>query len=142
MPYDEYLLTPEWRDRRLAALARAGYRCQLCYSAGPLDVHHRTYERRGEELDSDLIALCRDCHRDHHGRLNVRALNRARIQAAFEPGAVASHPYRRGLSEEEDCAYCATEVFDDLCLACGRLAPKASLGFAHRLSSKRRPAGV
>lgn len=29
-----------------------------------LEVHHRTYERRGHERDSDLIALCWGCHED------------------------------------------------------------------------------
>lgn len=27
-----------------------------------LEVHHRTYERRGRERDSDLVALCWACH--------------------------------------------------------------------------------
>lgn len=29
-----------------------------------LEVHHLTYERRGHELDSDLLALCWGCHED------------------------------------------------------------------------------
>lgn len=29
-----------------------------------LEVHHLTYERRGHELDSDLVALCWGCHED------------------------------------------------------------------------------
>lgn len=29
-----------------------------------LEVHHRTYARRGYELDSDLVALCWGCHED------------------------------------------------------------------------------
>ncbi len=67
MPYAEYLLTPEWQEKRLAALKRAGYRCQLCNADAELHVHHRTYERRGHEWDSDLIVLCAPCHRRHHG---------------------------------------------------------------------------
>ncbi len=36
-----------------------------------LDVHHRMYERRGEERDVDLIVLCHECHSIFHelGRL-------------------------------------------------------------------------
>jgi len=29
-----------------------------------LEVHHRTYARRGYELDTDLVALCWGCHED------------------------------------------------------------------------------
>jgi hypothetical protein len=49
MPYREYLRTPEWQPRRERALERAGRRCQVCYGDEQLDVHHRTYERRGDE---------------------------------------------------------------------------------------------
>ncbi len=57
MPYREYLHTDHWQQVRHAALARAGHRCQLCNSSHRLEVHHRTYTRRGVEQDSDVIAL-------------------------------------------------------------------------------------
>ena len=67
MPYREYLRTPEWRRTRAAALVRAGYSCSLDVAhTENLEVHHRTYERRGEELETDVVVLCRDCHRAHH----------------------------------------------------------------------------
>lgn len=62
MPYREYLRTPEWRERRLTALARAEHRCEVCNATSNLEAHHRTYARRGEEQDSDLTVLCRSCH--------------------------------------------------------------------------------
>lgn len=69
MPYAEYLATPEWQDRRRASLALADGKCQLCgKSDGGVDVHHRTYDRRGCELPSDLTVLCRGCHEKHHGK--------------------------------------------------------------------------
>ena len=37
----------------------------------PLQVHHRTYERRGAELDSDLIAFCPTCHGLFHEWLEL-----------------------------------------------------------------------
>ncbi len=73
MPYREYLLTPEWEDRRARHLRSAGYRCQVCNAGGTrLDVHHRTYERLGEELFKDLVVLCNKCHELFHreGRLS------------------------------------------------------------------------
>ncbi len=62
MPYRDYLQTPEWAERRRGALRRADHACQTCGAGGRLHVHHRTYERRGEEPPDDLIVLCEDCH--------------------------------------------------------------------------------
>lgn len=67
MPYREYLRTPEWQERRKARLKAARFRCQVCNTKnGRLNVHHRTYERRGEELAADLIVLCEPCHHMFH----------------------------------------------------------------------------
>lgn len=66
MPYSQYLKTDHWNMIRRDALARSRYRCQLCNSQEPLQVHHRTYERRGQEIPSDVIALCQSCHEKHH----------------------------------------------------------------------------
>ena len=71
MPYQQYLQTPEWFARRTAALRRAGYRCQLCNRTGRLEVHHRTYERRGNESPEDLIVLCDECHRTFNAHRDV-----------------------------------------------------------------------
>ncbi|PLS85216.1 MAG: hypothetical protein CYG60_13800 [Actinobacteria bacterium] len=67
LPYKEYLRTPHWKRKREAKLRSVGRRCQFC-NRGPhnLDVHHRTYERLGEELDQDLTVLCRACHTNFH----------------------------------------------------------------------------
>lgn len=71
MPYGDFLLTPEWRSMRLRAIRSADFACQVCNGSGALDVHHRTYERRGRELPGDLVVLCWECHRLFHkgGRL-------------------------------------------------------------------------
>ena len=69
MPYADYLRTVHWQHVRELALAAAGYRCQMCNSPGPiLDVHHRTYERRGYEQPGDVTVLCRKCHGLFHGK--------------------------------------------------------------------------
>jgi nucleoside 2-deoxyribosyltransferase len=67
MEYSEYLLTPHWKERRAQALAAAEYRCVACNSPDDLTVHHRTYERRGEELLTDLTVFCKTCHAKFHG---------------------------------------------------------------------------
>jgi hypothetical protein len=67
MPYQQYLRTPEWRQTKAAALLRAGNACSLdvTHTEG-LEVHHRTYERRGAELVADLAVLCHSCHQLYH----------------------------------------------------------------------------
>jgi hypothetical protein len=104
MPYKEYLRTPEWRARRQRALEAAEHRCQLDRRhSGNLDVHHNTYERRGEERPGDLIVLCRGCHRKHHFR---KAPSQAEVASVAPPAAkvrapeatTASRSRRRGRS--------------------------------------------
>lgn len=72
MPYQDYLRTPEWLETREWKLKRAGFRCQACNVNGHLQVHHRTYENRGNERDSDLIVLCSDCHSIFHQQGKLR----------------------------------------------------------------------
>lgn len=69
MPYEHYLQTTEWKMRREQALRDAGNKCQLCYTPKFLEVHHKTYQRRGHELPGDLIVLCNDCHSKHHDKI-------------------------------------------------------------------------
>ncbi len=65
--YEDYLQSDVWQRTRDLALEYYGERCCLCNSADNLNVHHRTYERRGNERLVDLIVLCRDCHASYHG---------------------------------------------------------------------------
>jgi hypothetical protein len=67
LPYEQYLQTAWWRQRRREALVWAGGKCQLCSAMEGLDVHHNTYVRLGCEVETDLIVLCRSCHERHHG---------------------------------------------------------------------------
>lgn len=64
--YHEYLQSEGWKVRRQWKLEAAGDRCQLCDATHHLQVHHRTYERLGNERISDLIVLCEGCHRKFH----------------------------------------------------------------------------
>lgn len=69
MPYEEYLKTEHWAEISAEAKKRAGNACQLCNASGTtLDVHHRTYERRGFERLDDLTVLCRQCHAKFHDK--------------------------------------------------------------------------
>ena len=70
MPYEEYLKTPEWAQKREQALERDGYCCRVCNSGKNLNVHHRTYARRGNEDLNDLTTLCQSCHEYFHEKMS------------------------------------------------------------------------
>ena len=71
LPYGRYLRTQHWKRKRAEAIGRAKCRCQLCNQGPmdgvPLEVHHRTYERRGTEAPEDLTVLCLRHHKAFHG---------------------------------------------------------------------------
>lgn len=71
MSYGLYLKTPHWQSVRKAALARAENRCALCNDIQNLEVHHRTYSRRGAERPADVVVLCGACHSRFHGKLRA-----------------------------------------------------------------------
>lgn len=74
MPYHEYLQTVEWKAKRDEAVERDAGRCRLCYSSENLQVHHRTYYRRGNEHPNDLTTLCKECHEHFHSKVTEREL--------------------------------------------------------------------
>jgi hypothetical protein len=63
--YQNYMNSQEWRAKREKVLIFWGNRCALCNSQDRIQVHHRTYERLGQELLTDLIPLCYKCHDRH-----------------------------------------------------------------------------
>jgi hypothetical protein len=68
MPYKDYLETDHWKSLRKRKLKQSGYKCQICSSTKDLNVHHNTYENRGNEDDCDLVVLCHVCHEMFHGK--------------------------------------------------------------------------
>ena len=64
--YNERMARPDWGEKRQERLQIDDYMCQTCCHDGsnwPLEVHHKTYERFGNEnVLTDLITLCRQCH--------------------------------------------------------------------------------
>jgi 5-methylcytosine-specific restriction endonuclease McrA len=64
--YAEYLQTLWWRQ--IARAMRDAYPvCQKCDFPYELNVHHRTYDRLGnEKIPDDLMVLCRSCHSREH----------------------------------------------------------------------------
>jgi len=68
MHYSEFLKTRYWARVRKAALSQQGACCQICGKKHLLQVHHLTYEFRGDELNhmDCLQVLCANCHHDQH----------------------------------------------------------------------------
>lgn len=83
MDYKTYIQSENWRKKRENVLIFWGYRCALCFSPNNLHVHHRTYERLGRELITDLIPLCERCHNDHHN-FTGRSTNPETIAAVLD----------------------------------------------------------
>lgn len=66
--YEQYLSSPEWRHKRDLVLIRDDFVCQGCLASKATEVHHLTYDNRGDELFFQLVSLCCDCHRKTHKR--------------------------------------------------------------------------
>jgi len=64
--YWDYITSQRWYDKSAAALYLADYKCMVCYGNEALSVHHRTYERLGNELMTDLLVICQPCHNIFH----------------------------------------------------------------------------
>lgn len=64
-----YLKSSQWQTLRKKVLKRDAYTCQSCQTSGiPLEVHHITYIRLGNENISDLVSVCRYCHQAIHDK--------------------------------------------------------------------------
>lgn len=68
MFYYDFLKTPYWHAVRYKIIQKSNFKCSLCNSNHSLQVHHRSYENRGYEIDTqkDLICLCKNCHEKFH----------------------------------------------------------------------------
>jgi len=69
--YAEYLLSPEWCRLRNAVLER-DYYCRCCHVNLSVDAHHLTYVRIFHERLTDLVGVCRDCHKTIHEELEAK----------------------------------------------------------------------
>jgi len=60
--YQEYLASREWAVKREAVRRRSKGKCERCKRNDMHSVHHKTYERIGNEKLADLQAICDPCH--------------------------------------------------------------------------------
>ena len=68
--YRTYIKSEEWQRKRELVLEFWDHKCATCFNHRDLHVHHRTYERLGEEKLTDLIVLCEGCHEKFHETLH------------------------------------------------------------------------
>ena len=73
MPHDEYLRTPEWQDKRHAALERARLAASSATRLASLTFTIGHNERRGNDEGSDPTVICSDCHHISTGTPGWRA---------------------------------------------------------------------
>lgn len=73
--YSIYLLSPEWK--RIAEKRKEidNHACCMCGCTGtmnnPLQVHHLSYRNVGNEnVYTDVMTLCRICHKSIHKAMN------------------------------------------------------------------------
>lgn len=62
--YINYLQSQRWRTLARAVKLRAKGKCEICRRADGVECAHLTYDRIFNEPLSDLLWLCRRCHRD------------------------------------------------------------------------------
>jgi len=62
--YQAHIRSSYWRWLRDIVGEVVGWRCERCGLSGhDFDLHHKTYERFGEERSGDVEYLCKGCHR-------------------------------------------------------------------------------
>ena len=76
--YSEYIHSEKWGERRLAKIEQAHFRCEKCGEKHNLSVHHKTYDRLGNERTDDLIVLCSSCHwvADEYRKGNTKLMDK------------------------------------------------------------------
>jgi hypothetical protein len=72
--YQRYLASREWSLLREKVRSRSHNRCEHCFNAPQQAVHHLTYERIGDELLTDLMAVCHPCHEWLSGKSELNPL--------------------------------------------------------------------
>jgi hypothetical protein len=62
--YVRYLESTRWRNLARLVRLRAKGKCESCLRADGEECAHLTYERIFNERPTDLVWLCKKCHRD------------------------------------------------------------------------------
>src|SRR5438128_1554513 len=71
---NEYLRSEHWKQFRVLILARDPI-CRICEKRKSADPHHLSYDRLHNELEDDVIGICRTCHNYIHAHKELCRIN-------------------------------------------------------------------
>jgi 5-methylcytosine-specific restriction endonuclease McrA len=69
--YQEYLRSPQWKEKRVLVMARDNNTCQHCKNTTATEIHHVRYDNIFDEPLEDLISLCNLCHSQAHKKGSI-----------------------------------------------------------------------
>lgn len=73
--YTDYINSDAWFSVRELAFNHHGRFCKKCGGTNRLHVHHKTYRNfKKEDVENDLVPLCRGCHKGVHALVKKRGL--------------------------------------------------------------------
>ncbi len=108
--YIDFQRSTGWKKtrRRLVGKESIGI-CRGCLKPGRVELHHLTYERLGNELDSDLLPLCRKCHGLLHKKLRHEYPHYCVEEHAALTGVWFQRIFGKSLSEPSKSANAARQ---------------------------------
>lgn len=72
--YWEKLQDPRWQKKRLEAMEKSDFCCEICGDSGSmLQVHHKEYFKGHEPWEygvNQLAVLCKSCHENQHSSVD------------------------------------------------------------------------
>jgi hypothetical protein len=115
--YQRYLTGREWGLKREKVRERCGGVCERCRHFPMSHVHHLTYERKYNELLSDLQGLCEGCHEFTHGKTNVDPKSKVpvmvlgrKVKNIYLAGKIGRSDWRNSFMNDPRFAYVNTLV--------------------------------
>jgi hypothetical protein len=67
--YARYLQSPRWLKLARAVCIRAKEKCEICWRRDGEECAHLTYERIFNERMTDVLWVCKRCHRELDSRI-------------------------------------------------------------------------
>lgn len=83
--YNSYKKSNKWKEKTKEFIKSKYWgECKACGcttkdSTKPLEIHHKTYERLGQEKLTDLVCLCSNCHTAVHELVTYKRQNKGKI---------------------------------------------------------------
>lgn len=81
--YINYINSKAWKRIRKQKLTSQST-CERCNSNLHLHVHHGTYDRLGNERQTDLFVLCKLCHEDVHRKASRLRKSKPLLEVTIE----------------------------------------------------------